>query len=78
MDKDKEEVSLKDRLAYSPRELARKGPFGRTKIYELLATGKLRGKKCGRSTIITDAAYRECLENLPDYESHANEGTVAV
>jgi len=48
------------KLAYSVREVGRETTFGKTKIYELIAGGKLEARKIGRRTIITG----ESLERL--------------
>ena len=41
--------------------------IGKTKLYELLKSGRLRGKKLDRKTLFTLAALDQCIENLPDY-----------
>jgi hypothetical protein len=38
---------------------------GRTKAYEELKTGRLRGRKCGKRTIITDDDAERWLRSLP-------------
>jgi excisionase family DNA binding protein len=47
-------------------ERSRRDKVGRTTIYEAIAAGKLRAKKRGRLTIITDADWQAYLESLPD------------
>jgi hypothetical protein len=42
--------------------------LGRTKAYEELKTGRLRGRKCGKRTIIADDDAERWLSSLP----HAN------
>jgi hypothetical protein len=51
--------------AFTIDELAKAGPFGRTKLYEFIRDGELIARKCGRSTIILETDYEEFLENLP-------------
>lgn len=40
--------------------------FGRSKIYEELKGGRIKGKKVGRRTIILHADLVAYLENLPE------------
>jgi hypothetical protein len=46
----------------------RYGP-GRTKAYEELKSGRLRGRKIGKRTIITEDDAEEWLRNLPVIEA---------
>ncbi|HIL28204.1 MAG TPA: DNA-binding protein, partial [Micavibrio sp.] len=41
--------------------------LGTTKIYELIGTGKLKAKKIGRRTFISDEAIQDFVTNLDDY-----------
>lgn len=41
--------------------------IGVTKIYELINQGKIKSKKIGRRTFISDEAIQEFIENLDDY-----------
>ncbi|MCB2114275.1 MAG: hypothetical protein R3C42_07345 [Parvularculaceae bacterium] len=45
--------------------------WSRTRTYELLKSGKIKGKKIGRRTIVDDASAREYWKNLPDYKAGA-------
>lgn len=47
---------------------AKEGPFGRNKLYQEMNEGRLRGKKAGRLTIITDEEWARYLATLPDYQ----------
>jgi hypothetical protein len=47
---------------------ARYGP-GRTKAYEELKSGRLRGRKIGKRTIITEDDAEEWLRHLPVIET---------
>jgi hypothetical protein len=39
--------------------------LGRTKTYEEINSGRLRARKCGKLTIITEEDAEEWLRNLP-------------
>jgi excisionase family DNA binding protein len=54
-----------ERLGYSVHESAKLASVGRSTIYEELASGRLRGRKLGRRTIITGVDLREWLAALP-------------
>ena len=43
--------------------------IGRTKAYEELKTGRLRGRKCGKRTIIADDDAERWLSSLPSANS---------
>lgn len=44
---------------------ARRGPFGKTFLYEQISAGRLKARKAGRATIILDSDWRDFLESLP-------------
>lgn len=48
-------------------------PGGRTAVYEEIKSGRLKARKLGRSTIVTEADYLAYLEALPEW-SPANVG----
>jgi excisionase family DNA binding protein len=50
------------KLAYSVSEVCRETTFGKTKIYELIAAGKLDARKIGRRTIITGESLERLIE----------------
>ena len=52
-------------------EAARSAGVGRSTIYEELASGRLKAKKLGRRTIITEQAVAEWMAGLPAYRSPA-------
>jgi hypothetical protein len=54
----------KRQLAYTIDDL----PYGRTYAYRLIRSGKLKAKKSGRRTIITDEAWKEHLAALPELQ----------
>ncbi|MCK9361785.1 helix-turn-helix domain-containing protein [Patescibacteria group bacterium] len=55
-------------MAHSIEEASMTTNLGRDLIYEAIRTGKLRAKKFGRRTIITDEDLRAFVENLPILE----------
>ena len=44
---------------------ARRGPFGKTFLYEQIGLGKLKARKAGRATIILDDDWESFLKSLP-------------
>lgn len=52
--------------ALTPKEFQTKYRCGKTRMYGEINAGRLKAKKNGSSTLITNA--REWLANLPDYE----------
>lgn len=57
------------RRAYSLNQISQSAGIGLTKIYEEIRLGRLRAKKFGKRTLVTEAALEEWLNNLPDYET---------
>jgi excisionase family DNA binding protein len=55
--------------AFSIREFEQAFRLGRTKIYEEIKAGRLRARKVGKRTIITDEDAEEWLERLPSLSS---------
>lgn len=48
--------------------------IGRTTVYSEIKSGRLRAKKCGKRTIITDEDGQDWLRNLPpSNEANPNE-----
>lgn len=52
-------------VARSPDQVAKVVGVGRTKIFEAIKEGKLRARKLGRRTIVTDEDLRAWLASLP-------------
>ena len=52
-------------LAYTVNEACAVARIGRTAIYELIRSGKLRAVKRGRRTLILADDLRQLFENLP-------------
>lgn len=61
------------KYAYSLSEFLEIHPGGRTAVYDEIRAGRLKARKMGRSTVITEADYLAYLEALPDW-SPANVG----
>ena len=60
-------------FAYDISDVVRKGPVGRTKIYEEINAGRLTARKMGKRTIILREDFEEWLRNLPEMEAaHAS------
>lgn len=51
------------KLAYSIPEAASAISIGRSKIYELIAEGRLETRKIGKRTVIPAASLRQLLES---------------
>jgi excisionase family DNA binding protein len=60
-----EKIQELDRQALSIAEVSGVSGLGRTKIYEAIATGSLKARKCGKRTLILPDDLREFLTNLP-------------
>jgi hypothetical protein len=45
--------------------------FGRTKLYELIAAGKVEARKLGARTLVRTASVRDFLDNAPRAETCA-------
>jgi excisionase family DNA binding protein len=57
--------------AYSISEAMHEIAIGRDKIYDVIREGKLRARKVGRRTIITDDDLTEYLQSLPCFPHEA-------
>jgi excisionase family DNA binding protein len=49
-------------LGYRPEQVARLTGLGRTKVFELIATGELESTKVGRSRIVLARSVERLLE----------------
>lgn len=54
-------------LSYTIEETTKITGLGRTKLYEELKSGRLKGVKAGRRTLILHTSIQQWLENLEDY-----------
>jgi hypothetical protein len=52
--------------AYSIKDLTERSPFSRSEIYRQINAGRLRARKCGRKTIVTDDDWQAFLASLPE------------
>jgi excisionase family DNA binding protein len=58
-------TSEKEQRAFSIQEFSKAYGIGRTKIYEELNSGRLRGRKIGRRTLIAKLDAEDWLQRLP-------------
>jgi excisionase family DNA binding protein len=54
-------------LSYTIEEASKITGLGRTRLYEELNSGRLKGVKAGRRTLILHISIQEWLENLESY-----------
>jgi excisionase family DNA binding protein len=59
------------RLALTPEEAAQAIGIGRTKIYELLANGRIRSVKVGRRLVVPMSAIDAFLAGNNDGDGHS-------
>ncbi len=57
-----------ERLAYTPREACEALRIGRTKLYQLFASGHIKAVALGGKTLITRDALETFLASLPVIE----------
>ena len=57
------------KLAYSVPEAAQMIGLGRTKMFELIATGEVASIKVGRRTLVPIESLRNFVENLPSVDT---------
>ena len=56
---------MTDALAFRLADLADQGPFGRTKLFELVKRGVLPARKIEGTTFVLKADWRHFLETAP-------------
>jgi excisionase family DNA binding protein len=61
-------------LAYSIAEASTRSDIGRTAIYDMINSGQLTARKCGRRTLILADDLRRCLESLPPINKKTSGG----
>lgn len=54
-------------LSYTIEETSKITGLGRSRLYEELNSGRLKGVKAGRRTLITHISIQQWLENLESY-----------
>jgi len=62
---------LETRLLYRPEEAAAALSLGRSKVFELMADGRLKSVQIGRARRITSAALQEYVTNLAVEETRS-------
>ena len=65
LDRNSRFVSFRPRRGMSVQEFCHQYGLGRTRAYEELKVGRLRARKSGRRTIITEDDAEEWLKSLP-------------
>lgn len=55
-------IDEKSKLAYSIKEAAEATSISRSKLYELIASGKIEVRKVGKRTLISAAVLRGFLD----------------
>jgi excisionase family DNA binding protein len=65
-------------LALSIDEACARSGVGRTTIYDMINTGKLIARKCGRRTLILADDLQRCLESLPPVKTKPEGKKVSV
>ena len=56
---------MNDVLAYTIGKACAVSGIGRTRLYALIAAGRIEARSCGRRTLITAESLRAYLESLP-------------
>ena len=59
------------KLSYTILQFSEASGLGRSKIYQLIAEGRLKAVKCDGRTLITDEAGRALIDSLPPVEPEA-------
>jgi excisionase family DNA binding protein len=62
-------------LAHTIAEACVRSGIARSTIYELIKTGQLPARKCGRRTLILDRDLRRCLHSLPAIKVKPEQGS---
>lgn len=60
---------MNTQLTYTIDQVSKLTGLGRTKIYDELKNGKLKGVKCDRRTLVTHTSLVEWSKNLQPYEA---------
>jgi excisionase family DNA binding protein len=61
------EYTNEPKIAYTIEETSKITGLGRTRLYEELNSGRLKGVKAGRRTLILYSSIQQWLENLESY-----------
>jgi predicted DNA-binding transcriptional regulator AlpA len=65
-------INNRNRLAYSIEELSAGSGASRSKIYQEIASGRLKARKLGSRTIVLPQDGEEWLRSLPLFEPAAS------
>jgi excisionase family DNA binding protein len=57
------------KIVLSVNEFCQQAGIGRTKLYQEIAAGRLKARKCGRRTIIPITEFEDWLGRLPEFGS---------
>jgi excisionase family DNA binding protein len=66
-----------DQLLYTIPQCCRMAAIGRTKFYELIASGEIRVRKVGKKTLVAASDLRQWVERLPAIESKSRDHNTA-
>jgi excisionase family DNA binding protein len=61
-------------LLYTVNECCRLAAIGRTKFYELVASGEIPARKVGRKTLVPADALQQWADDLPAIAKPADRG----
>jgi excisionase family DNA binding protein len=64
-----------DQLLYTIAQCCRLAAIGRTKFYELVASGEIPVRKVGKKTLVAAADLKRWAERLPAIEVESSEQT---
>lgn len=62
-----------DQLLYTVTQCCRMTTIGRTKFYELVASGEIPVRKIGKKTLVAAADLRDFVERLPTMKTKAGD-----
>jgi excisionase family DNA binding protein len=62
-----------DQLLYTISQCCRMAAIGRTKFYELVASGEIPVRKIGKKTLVTAADLQDWVERLPAIETKSGD-----
>jgi excisionase family DNA binding protein len=65
-----------DQLLYTVSQCCRMTTIGRTKFYELVASGQIPVRKIGKKTLVAAADLRDFVSQLPAMETELTTGKV--
>jgi excisionase family DNA binding protein len=66
-----------EQLLYTIPQCCRMAAIGRTKFYELVASGEIPVRKIGKKTLVAASDLRAWVEGLPAMDRKSREGSHA-